>query len=257
MMLMTGLQVRVTVIHGEVPTSDRRYLAEKIERAASMAPAAVLQADATISHLSNPAADRPVTVTALLDVNGRAIRAQVTAEQAREAADLLEARLQQQLEQLAGRRLARRHAPAEPTPGEWRHGMRPAPRPPFHPRPVEERDLVPRRTFAARPLKLEEAVDEMTLLDHDFHLFIEAATGADTLVERTDDGVRVSRAWPPAPGPEPQEMVPDMDVADAIQALEDGALPRLFFVERTSGRGAVVYHRYDGHYGLVTTAPAG
>jgi ribosome-associated translation inhibitor RaiA len=255
MMLMTELEVRVTVVHGEVPTSERRYLAEKVERAASVAPAPVLQADATIGLITNPAADRPVTATALLDVNGRPVRAQVAAAEPREAADLLEARLLQQLEHLAERRLARRHTAPHPVPGTWRHGMLPEPRPDFHPRPVEERELIPRRSFAAGALTLEEAIDEMNLLDHEFHLFMEATTGADVLVERTDDGVRVSRAWAADEASTPAEAVADMDVMDALQALEDGALPRLFFVDRASGRGAVVYHRYDGHYGLVTAGP--
>ncbi|WP_327048745.1 sigma 54 modulation/S30EA ribosomal C-terminal domain-containing protein [Microbispora sp. NBC_01189] len=29
-------------------------------------------------------------------------------------------------------------------------------------------------------------------------------------------------------------------------------LPFVFFAGRRTGRGNVVYHRYDGHYGLIT-----
>jgi ribosome-associated translation inhibitor RaiA len=249
MMRMTELEVRVTVTHGEVPPHDRRYLAEKVATPASMAPAPVLQADATLTVSTNPADPRPVTATAVLDVNGRPIRAQVTAALPREAADLLEARLHQQLEHLARRRLARRHLPAHPDPGTWRHGMVTEPRPVFHPRPLEDREVVPRRSFAGGALTMDEAVDEMALLDHEFHLFTDATTGSDALVERTDDGIRVTRT-----GDGPDVGVPQMEVTAAVQALEDGQLARLFFVDRASGRGAVVYHRYDGHYGLVTAS---
>jgi ribosome-associated translation inhibitor RaiA len=248
-MRMTEPEVRVTVTHGEVAPHDRRYLASKVATSASMAPAPVLQADATVTVSTNPADPLPVTATAVLDVNGRPVRAQITAAAPREAADLLEARLQQQLEHLAARRLARRTRDPRPTDGSWRHGMLPPSRLPFHPRPVEERDVVPRVSFAAGALTADEAADEMALLDHDFHLFTEAGTGVDALVEHGEDGLRLTRAAEPDGA---VTHVPELDVTEAIQALEDGQLPRLFFVDRDGGRGAVVYHRYDGHYGVVT-----
>jgi hypothetical protein len=34
-------------------------------------------------------------------------------------------------------------------------------------------------------------------------------------------------------------------------------LPFLFFVDAERGRGAVLYHRYDGHYGLIAPADDG
>jgi hypothetical protein len=40
-----------------------------------------------------------------------------------------------------------------------------------------------------------------------------------------------------------------------VQLLEAGRLPRLFFIDRATHRGAVVYRRYDGHDGLITTNP--
>jgi hypothetical protein len=29
----------------------------------------------------------------------------------------------------------------------------------------------------------------------------------------------------------------------------------VFFIDAATGRGSVVYHRYDGHYGLLVPAP--
>jgi hypothetical protein len=40
-------------------------------------------------------------------------------------------------------------------------------------------------------------------------------------------------------------------VAEARKQLDATGLPFLFFAEPTSGRGRVLYRRYDGHYGLV------
>jgi hypothetical protein len=43
-------------------------------------------------------------------------------------------------------------------------------------------------------------------------------------------------------------------VQEAVERLESGGEPYVFFVDSTTARGAVVYHRYDGHWGLVTAA---
>ena len=41
---------------------------------------------------------------------------------------------------------------------------------------------------------------------------------------------------------------------EARRWLELTDEPLLFFVEPASGRGAVLYRRYNGHYGLMTPA---
>jgi ribosome-associated translation inhibitor RaiA len=255
-MLMTAIDVRVTVTHGTVPRWGRRYLAEKIRHVVSLITAPVFAVETTLGISTNPAVPRPVTASAVLDINGRPVRAHVTATDVREAADLLAARLQRGLEHHAERRRIHRRSPVEAVPGEWRHGMLRHERPSFHPRPAEERELIARWSFTPRPLTPEEAIAEMGDLDHAFLLFTERSTGTDALVERTDHGVQLTLALSDDRTPEGQTVaVPAMEVSEAVQTLDEGRLPRLFFIERATQRGAVVYHRYDGHYGLVTTVP--
>jgi len=43
-----------------------------------------------------------------------------------------------------------------------------------------------------------------------------------------------------------------LQIDEAIERLDAGAESFVFFVEPTTGRGNVVYRRYDGHYGLVS-----
>ena len=43
-------------------------------------------------------------------------------------------------------------------------------------------------------------------------------------------------------------------MAEAVERLDVDVEPFVFFVEPESGRGNVVYRRYDGHYGLITPA---
>ncbi len=42
--------------------------------------------------------------------------------------------------------------------------------------------------------------------------------------------------------------------ADAPERLGLLGLPFLFFIDAAAGRAAVLYRRYDGHYGLITPA---
>lgn len=254
---MAAIDVRVTVTHGTVAARGRRYLAEKIGHVASLITAPVFAVEATLGVSRNPADPRPVTASAVLDINGRPVRAHVAATDVREAADLLAARLEQGLEHHAERRRIHRRSPAEAVPGEWRHAMLRHERPSFYPRPVEERELLARWSFTPRPLTPEEAIAEMGDLDHEFLLFTERSTGTDALVERTGHGVQLTLAVSEDRTPAGQTVaVPAIEASEAVQMLEAGRLPRLFFIDQATQRGAVVYHRYDGHYGLVTTVPA-
>ncbi|MGW7355186.1 sigma 54 modulation/S30EA ribosomal C-terminal domain-containing protein [Streptomyces sp. NPDC054802] len=48
--------------------------------------------------------------------------------------------------------------------------------------------------------------------------------------------------------------VPTSGVDEAVQRLHLTGLPFVFFRDTGTGRGSVLYHRYDGHYGLITPA---
>jgi hypothetical protein len=48
---------------------------------------------------------------------------------------------------------------------------------------------------------------------------------------------------------------PRLSLTEAAARLDASGQPFLFFVNAETGRGNVIYHRYDGHYGLI--GPAG
>ncbi|MEV4287818.1 sigma 54 modulation/S30EA ribosomal C-terminal domain-containing protein [Nonomuraea bangladeshensis] len=107
----------------------------------------------------------------------------------------------------------------------------------------------------------DEAVVEMDQLDHDFLLFVDPVTGGDCLVHRTGGGYRLVRLDPRPELPPPTcaavsvatEAAPRLSVAAAVERLELGGFPYVFFADAGSGAGQVVYRRADGAYGLVTT----
>ena len=47
---------------------------------------------------------------------------------------------------------------------------------------------------------------------------------------------------------------PRLSLAEAMTRLEAADQPFLFFVNSQTGRGNLIYHRYDGHYGLIAPA---
>jgi hypothetical protein len=259
-MTQPPVPVRMSVHPERLSEAAEEHLRRVMELVAAKAPAPVLDAAVRVVYDLDPANPRPVTVKAMLDVNGRQVRAHVAARRTDEAADLVELKLRHQMEILREHRLARRHIPSAVAEGTWRHGARPMVRPPYHPRDVEERRLVRRKTYALHRMDRATAAVEMELLDHDFHLYADEATGGDALMERRYDGrlrVTLPRYAEPrvdrdVDGFELVHGAPRTSVDQARRTLADGALRFVFFVDDVTGRGAVVYRRYDGHDGLIT-----
>jgi len=259
---MRELQVQVVTVHGDVDPDGQAYARRKIGQLAKLAPGPVLSARVKLDRAPDPALERPALAQATLDVNGRLIRARVAARRLDEAIDLLEARLRHRLEHLASHRRARHRRAATGEHGEWRHGDLAAQRPAWYPRPVAERAVVRHKRLALAPMSLEEAVLDLELLDYDFYLFVDATTGEDALVWRQPDGTvgvavaggrRLDTTGCTAPvqlAPAP----PRRTLGEATGRLDLTGEPFVFFVDAVSGRGAVAYRRYDGHYGLITAA---
>ncbi len=251
---------------GEVGAGDRRYAEDKLTRVGRFAPRPIIRARATLAEETNPAIERRAVAEASLDVSGRIVRAHVAARQMREAVDLLEERLRRRLDELASHYESRRHETGVAEPGEWRHGDQRSARPDYLERAVEERELVRHKTFAEGPETPEEAVLDMRLLDHDFFLFTNAASGEENVVWRLEGG---GIGWlQPTPGldaPEPYAVDLRLDgaptatipVEEAVRRLDVTGERFVFFVNAESGRGNVVYRRFDGNYGLIMPADAG
>jgi Sigma 54 modulation/S30EA ribosomal protein C terminus len=252
--------IAVTV-RGRLPDRARTDLAGMLVALAGRTARPVLHARASLEQLPDPALERPVVAKAQLDLGGRIVRAGIAATTWAEAIDLLEARLRKTVLEIAQRDEATRHEGRPARPGEWRHGDLPTERPAWYDRPPEQRRLVRRKSFAAEPTTPEEAEWEMRVLDHDFHLFADVSGGGDALLHLHGDGtLGLKRIGGGGAYVEPflldPEPAPTLPVDGAVERLNTTNEAFLFFVEQESGRGAVVYRRYDGHYGLVTLHPA-
>jgi ribosome-associated translation inhibitor RaiA len=240
------------------------YARRKIGGLGQFSHQPVLFARVKLTKLPDPAVERPMVAQANLDVDGRVVRAQVAAATAREAIDRLEARLRRRLQRAAENWEARRGSQPVTDRHEWRHGSEPTHRPSYFPRPVEKRRIIRHKSFTLGTLTVDEAADEMDLLDYDFHLFTERGTGQDSVLYRVGPtGYRLAQVTPvPASRLAPFELpvtlstqpAPRLTAEQAIERLVQLGLPFVFFVDAQSNRGNVLYHRYDGHYGLITPA---
>lgn len=250
--------VAVTTV-GPVDEKDVARASQQLLDLVDKVQADVLFARLKLSWEPDPARERPAVAEAALDVSGDLVRAHVAAPTMAEAVDLLEHRVRHQLEHLAEHRRQLRHETGVAAPGTWRHGDLPTVRPGYFDRPVEDRQLVRHKTFAVEELTPDEAVFDMEQLDYDFYLFRDLASDTDSLIERQAEGYRMTRLSPVDVDAGPTAVTldladtpaPRLTVAEAIERLDNGGEAHVFFADASTGRGSVVYRRYDGHYGVI------
>ncbi len=261
---MAGTQTLQVQTHtqGAVPEDAVDLAVIRVRAQLRAASEPVLFARVKLTMAADPAVERPAIAQVNVDLNGRPIRAQATGETMREAIELMCDRLRVQLERAERNWAGIRGGLPLDEPGEWRHQSIPAQRTPYYPRPLEERGIVRHKSYGLAEMTPDEAVAEMELLDYDFHLFTELSSHEDSVIYRTDEGYRLAQVHPkPARvGPIAGQITisevpaPRLDVSEAITRLEAFGEPFMFFVNEQTGRANLIYHRYDGDYGLITPA---
>jgi ribosome-associated translation inhibitor RaiA len=260
---VTSVEAPVTmafVSRGNVPREAATYARQRIGTVLARIAEPVLSARVKLTKALDPALERPAIAQVTVDIDGDIVRAHIGAHEMYEAIDLLRARLRDKLEHRAQHRQALRHRPAASPPGEWRHGDPPAERPGYFDRPPEERELVRRKIQVTDELTPDEAAFDMEQLDFDFYLFRDLASGKDAALERLSDGsYLMTRVRPTSIDTGPTSVALEIAERPASQLRLDQAIERItaggerfvFFENAATGRGNVVYHRYDGHYGLI------
>lgn len=248
---------------GDIPADARADATAKIGALGRYTDEPILRCRVRLSRSNDPAVARPVIAQGNVDVNGRLLRVQVAADSAHEAVALLEARLRRKLAQMARHWEARRGAMPEATPREWRHTTVPTHRPSFYPLPEQERQVVRHKTYEPARATPDEAAFDMDMLDYDFQLFTDSESGQDSVIYHAGPtGYRLAQLVPDStrtrstalPLTVSERSAPRLTLAEAIRRLNATGQPFLFFAEAVSGRGRVLYRRYDGHYGLITPA---
>ncbi|MFD9130123.1 HPF/RaiA family ribosome-associated protein [Kitasatospora sp. NPDC059571] len=223
----------------------------------------VLSARVRLTRMRNPGLDRPALAQATVDLDGRIARAHVAAPTMGEAIDLLHDRLALQLTRLRHDREARRTGGPGARPHEWRHGDERSDRPRYRPLPREDRRIVRRKSFPLACERADEAALELETMDYDFHLFTELGSGEDSVIYRFGAGpYRLAQVHPRPEALAPSDLPMTVLTAPAARMTEEQAAdqldatgyPFVFFADAATGRGNLLYYRYDGHYGLISPA---
>src|SRR5271166_5356993 len=255
------LDVAVTT-HGQLPGSED-YARTRIGELGRLAYQLVLHAHVRLSEHGDPAVARRVIAQANLDVNGRLVRAQVEGVTAAEAIHRLEARLRHRLERSAEHWEAKRGGIPRVGPHEWRRQSEPTHRPTYFPRPESERRIMRHKSYSLPTSTVDEAAVEMELLDYDCHLFTEEGAAGQRAVSRRPRGIRprtgqsgiCRQAGAVRAAPDHQSAASSAAHRRAGNRTDRVAWPTVPVLRRYCPRpGSVLYHRYDGHYGLITPA---
>jgi ribosomal subunit interface protein len=252
---------------GEVSEQAKEHARTKLARLVGYTRDPILWAQARLSLEGNPARERPAVVEVIIDVNGTPVRAHVAARDLDEAIDLVYERLTRRLkrhEELVHRSGQDRRWTGVADGHEWRRGDLPTQRPEWYDRPLDERQLVRKKTFALEPMTVDEAAFDLDMLGHDFYLFTELTTEVDAVIayDLDDHGLELQLPEGATGDPEGRAAAPvrrtppapRLTIDEAVERLDAGGERFVFFVNADLERGNVVYHRYDGHYGVITPA---
>jgi len=256
------IDVAVTA-RGDVADAQKDHARDRIGALDRCVSDPVLAARVMLRCEPNRRLERPARAEAELNVNGHMVRGRVASATMSQAIDQLGTHLERQLHGFVDRRARLRRRAGELQPGEWQHGASSPPRPSFYPRPVEERSIVRRKTFALGAIDPLQAIAELLDLDHDFYLFHDAETGADAVAHQRDDG-RIGLIHPPAARPrtlagegpvwEASRLSEPITLEAAVAEMDALSHRFMFFVNAETARGNVIYLRYDGNYGLIEPA---
>lgn len=245
------------VVRGGVPDAMVAYAREKTLHVVASTNVPVLAVEVRLDLHGDPARRRPNHVEITLDLDGAPVRAHGNAPTMREAIDGTCARLRRRLGTATERARARtfRHRDER----SWHHDDEPTERPAFYPRSASTREVVRRKTFAAHPETIDEALTDLDLLDHDFYLFRHDETGAEAVVYRLDDRYGLMQRAPTeytsvARGDELEIGPPPVhSIETARSMLDESDAPFVFFIDAVDDTAGVLYRRYDGHYGVITS----
>ncbi|GAA5162244.1 HPF/RaiA family ribosome-associated protein [Pseudonocardia eucalypti] len=248
--VVDGISVRAA---GEVPGGAREQVHRQVARFLARLPECWSDARIRLTRVNHRRPRWAALAQMNLDFKGQQVRAQVAAGFFAEAGRLLVARLEEQLARLA--------EPGTTLPWPSRQ-----PRPEPVEVPVGQRRIVRTKRYPLVGCGVEQAALLMDLGDYDCYLFRDSEADQDAMVYRVGPtGYRLARVAGLAAAAPRTSMpvtvnvhpVPSCDAAEAARQLGETELPYRFFREADTGRGAVLYRRYDGHCALLgATLPA-
>ncbi|MDN5820046.1 MAG: ribosome-associated translation inhibitor RaiA [Brachybacterium sp.] len=202
------MEINVVGRHMDVPDRFRRHLTDKLDKVTQLAPAA-LRVDVEISQEKNPRqAELSDRVELTVHENGSVIRSEARADDLYGALDIAYGKLLERLRRARDRRKDHRRGRDRshqgggaslrtmPADQDLPAALQEAPQEPAE-EPAEvsggnEIDLaeagspvvIRKKSHPAKPMSIDDALNRMELVGHDFFLFVDAESGNPKVVYR-------------------------------------------------------------------------
>ena len=175
----------------EITDAIREYVSQKIEKAVNHFQTLTTEVDVHLSVARNPRINPKQTAEVTIYVNGAVVRAEESSENLYASIDLVANKIARQLRKYKEKRHEKQHTPIKTVEAIQEKPVSPAliddNRAPELPA-----DVVRMKYFAMPPMTLEQALEQLELVDHDFYMFRNAETGEiNVIYERNHGGYGV------------------------------------------------------------------
>ncbi|NJK75027.1 MAG: ribosome-associated translation inhibitor RaiA [Oscillatoriales cyanobacterium RU_3_3] len=170
----------------EVTDAIREYVNQKVEKAVSHFQALTTEVDVHLSVARNPRINPKQTAEVTIYANGSVIRAEESTENLYASIDLVADKIARQLRKFKEKRQDKSHSNTKTGTAVEEHpvadliGSR---------TPELPSEVVRTKYFAMPPMTVQEALEQLQIIDHDFYMFRNAETGEiNVLYERKHHG---------------------------------------------------------------------
>jgi putative sigma-54 modulation protein len=170
----------------EITDSIRDYVNQKIEKAMSHFQSLTTEVDVHLSVARNPRITPKQTAEVTIYANGAVVRAEESSESLYASIDLVANKIARQMRKYKEKRHEQSHAPiktAEVIEEQAVAALIQEERSPALPE-----EVVRTKYFAMPPMTLEQALEQLELVDHDFFMFRNAQTGEINVIYERNHG---------------------------------------------------------------------
>ncbi len=176
------------VIHGkniEITDAIREYVDQKIEKAVSHFQTLTTQVDVHLSVARNPRITPQQVAEVTIYANGAVVRAEEGSESLYASIDLVADKIARQLRKYKEKRFDKRH---ETLKSEESLSDQPVATLDLDRTPELPATVVRTKYFAMPPMTVEEAMERLELVDHDFYMFRNVETGEINVIYDRNHG---------------------------------------------------------------------
>ncbi len=175
----------------EITEAIHEYVHQKIEKAVNHFQNLTTEVDVHLSVARNPRINPKQTAEVTIYANGAVVRAEESSENLYASIDLVANKIARQLRKYKEKRHEKTHAPVKATevitPETVDSSLVDTDRTPTLPN-----EVVRMKYFAMPPMTVEQALEQLELVDHDFFMFRNTETGEiNVIYERNHGGYGV------------------------------------------------------------------